>query len=75
MQATTNQRKAALENQLTQIAGVPVEVTIRGSRQFTFSFEAVNESAAAAIENFFGGQAKLEVEHDDECGTFIYATV
>lgn len=72
---TTTERKAALENQLTQIAGVPVEVTIRGLRQFTFSFETVNESAVAAIESFFGQHAKLEVEYDDECGTFIYATV
>lgn len=72
---TTTERKAALENQLTQIAGVPVEVTIRGLRQFTFSFEIVDESAVAAIESFFGVLAKLEVKYDDECGTFIYATV
>lgn len=72
---TTTERKAALENQLTQIADVPVEVTIRGLRQFTFSFETVNESAVAAIERFFGQHAKFEVEYDDECGTFIYATV
>ncbi len=68
-------RKANLENQLCQIAGVPVEVTVRGLRAFTFSFETVDAKAVAAIEKYFGDLAKLEVEVDEECGTFIYATV
>jgi phosphatidylserine decarboxylase len=72
---TTTERKQALENQLSQIAGLPVEVTIRGLRAFTFSFESVNASAVAAIENFFAGNLKMTVETDDECGTFIYATI
>jgi hypothetical protein len=70
-----NSRKAALENQLSSLAGAPVEVTVRGLRQFTFSLETVNETAVAAIKAFFGQDAQLEVEYDNECGTFIYATM
>lgn len=72
---TTIERKANLESQLSAIAGETVEVTIRGLRQFTFSFESVNQTATNAIVNFFGSQAALTVEADDECGTFIYAEV
>ncbi len=72
---TNSERIAKLESQLSAIAGVPVEITIRGLREFTFSFESVNQSATDAIVNFFGSQALVKVETDNECGTFIYATV
>lgn len=72
--ATTN-RKAALEAQLSEIAGYPVEVTVRGLRDFTFSFDEVNHVATSAILKFFGDAAKFTVETDEECGTFIYASV
>jgi len=72
---TTIERKANLENQLSALAGVPVEITIRGERQFTFSFETVDANATAAIVKFFDNQARMTIETDEECGTFIYATV
>lgn len=72
---TLTERKASLESQLSTIAGETVEVTIRGLRQFTFSFESVNQAATDAIVKFFGSQATLTVETDEECGTFIYAEV
>lgn len=31
--------KQELENNITKVAGVPVEITIRGKKSFTFSFE------------------------------------
>ena len=71
----TSERIANLESQLSLIAGLPVEVTVRGLRDFTFSFETVNQSAADAILRFFDGQITAKVETDEECGTFIYATV
>lgn len=31
--------KQELENNMTKVAGLPVEITVRGKRSFTFSFE------------------------------------
>lgn len=31
--------KQELENNMTKVAGIPVEITVRGKRSFTFSFE------------------------------------
>lgn len=69
-------RKAALESQLTQIAGLPIEVTVRGDRAFTFSFEGQCEAAVAAVVKFFGSFAKMAASYDHECDfTCIYADV
>lgn len=38
-------KKQELEN-MTQAAGVPVEITIRGKRSFTFSFEGKTKKEA-----------------------------
>jgi len=55
--------------------GVEVELTIRGDRSFTFSTEEKNEAAAEAIADYFRGSASVNVEHDDECGSFVYVEV
>lgn len=62
----------SLEQQISKLAGVPVEMTIRGERSFTFSTEERNEQAADRIAAFFKGQAKAEIVHDDEVGSFVY---
>ncbi|AKI28834.1 hypothetical protein PM404_gp45 [Stenotrophomonas phage vB_SmaS-DLP_1] len=67
-----NAEIAAMETKMSKVAGAAVELTIRAERAFTFSFESVNEEAAAKLAKFFEGQAKVEVEHDEECGSFVY---
>lgn len=42
--------KQELENNMTKVAGIPVEITVRGKRSFTFSFEGKNETAAKKIQ-------------------------
>lgn len=59
---------------INQIAGRQVEMTIRGDRDFTFSFDCIDSTATQKIVSFFKGSAKVEVETDIECGTFIYIT-
>lgn len=60
---------------INAIAGRQVEITIRGERSFTFSFDEIDHKATEAIKAFFAGQAKIEVAEDEECGTFIYCEV
>lgn len=67
-----NAEIAAMEAKMSKVAGAAFELTIRAERAFTFSFESVNEEAAAKLAKFFEGQAKVEVEHDEECGSFVY---
>lgn len=67
-----NAEIAATEAEMSEVAGAAVELTIRSERACTFSFESVNEEAAAKLAKFFEGQAKVEVEHDEECGSFVY---
>lgn len=69
---TATQDRARLQNHISKIAGVPVEITIRGDRQFTYSFDGVDAAAADKVVRFFGSLAACEVVADDECGTFIY---
>ena len=60
---------------VNQVAGREVEVTVRGDRSFTFSFDAIDKKATEAIKAFFSGQSTISVEEDEECGTFIYCEV
>ena len=64
--------KKALEAKISQVAGVAVELTIRGDRAFTFSTEERSDEAAQRIAEFFAGEAVVEIEHDDEIGSFVY---
>jgi hypothetical protein len=69
---TAQQDRARLQNHISKVAGVPVEITVRGDRRFTYSFDGVDEAAAGRIVGFFGSLAACEVVVDAECGTFIY---
>lgn len=64
-----------IEQVISKLAGQKAEITIRGDREFTFSFESVNVDGAEKIKVFFGNQAKFEIDHDEECGTFVYVNV
>lgn len=55
---------------IQKIAGREIELTIRGDKSFTLSFDCIDKIATSKIVQFFKGQC--EVEEDDECGTFIY---
>jgi len=55
---------------IEKIAGRPLELTIRGEKSFTLSFDGVDQSATSRLVEFF--QNKCQVEVDAECGTFIY---
>jgi len=58
---------------LDHVAGRPIEITVRGPRSFTFSFDAIDPPATEAICGFFADSpAVLSVVEDAECGTFIY---
>lgn len=60
-------RKSNLELLLSNKAGVPVEITVRGDKSFTFSFDGRNDSALSKIENFFkSGGAKTSTLYDAE---------
>lgn len=73
---TTNERKQTLETQLSNIAGLPVEITVRGPQSFTISYETINDAAKQALTQFFAvSTASLTTEEDDECGTFLYLEI
>lgn len=72
---TIETRKARLEDQLSEIVGMPVEITIRGERKFTFSVDHINQDLEFHLVQFFGKAMSVEsVELDEECGTFVYMT-
>lgn len=50
---------------MTKVAGVLVEITIRGKKSFTF-FEGKNEVAAKKIQKYFA-PVTLEYDYDEEC--------
>lgn len=55
-----------LENNMSKVAGLAVEVTIRDKKSFTFSFEGENEVAAKKIQDYFA-PVSLEYDYDEEC--------
>ena len=58
--------KQELENNMTKVVGVPVEITIRDKKSFTFSFEGEDEVAAQKIQKYFA-PVTLEYDYDEEC--------
>lgn len=68
-------KKQELEHNMTKVAGVPVEITIRGKKSFTFSFEGKNEVAAKKIQEYFNHVA-LDYDYDEECDlTCLYMNI
>lgn len=60
---------------INRVAGRDVEITIRGERSFTFSFDAIDERAKDRIMGYLHGHGSLVAVEDQECGTFIYLDV
>ena len=76
MNASIQSRKEALETQISELAGVAVELTVRGARSFTFSTNEITERLGDVLTKFFGKLATVSVEHDEECeGSFAYVEV
>jgi len=66
-------RKSNLEAALKQVVGAPVEITVRGERDFTFSTDRIDQDFEFHLVKFFGAAMTLQsVDIDDECGTFVY---
>jgi len=69
-------RMTALQEILTSITGVDVEITIRGERDFTFSTEIADQDLEFHLAQYFGDAMKVSAptQIDNECGTFVYMT-
>jgi len=52
---------------IEQVAGRSMEFTIRGDRNFTFSFEGRDDAAVSKVVAFFAEQAKVSAEYDEDC--------
>lgn len=57
-----------LESIISTVAGKPIEITIRGLNQFTFSFEGQDNSAFEKLKNYFGkNMTNAKNNYDVEC--------
>ena len=72
---TSAARKTRLEDQISEVVGAPVEITIRGEREFTFSLPHADQDLEFHLVQFFGPLMTVDsAEIDNECGTFVYMT-
>ncbi len=67
----------AIAQRVSRVAGVPVEVTLRGGQSFTFSTDERNTQAADRIAAFMriDNRADVRILHDVECGSFVYVDI
>jgi hypothetical protein len=58
-----------IKNTLSSIAGIEIEITIRGEEKFTYSFDGDNPEAVQKIKDFFKGQGVFHDDsgYDEEC--------
>lgn len=61
-------------SRIAKVAGRAVELTIRGDRNFTFSFDGRDDAAQNRLVSFFADAAKrVSSDYDAECDhTCIY---
>jgi hypothetical protein len=73
----TTSKKANMEAKLSSVCGFPVELTIRGLNQFTFSAEGRrNFSRAVKFLSLSGKVVSVDTDYDAECDqTCCYLTV
>lgn len=67
----------SLEIILSRVCGRKVEITIRGLRDFTFSFEGEDQSGVDKIRDYFKEFTdSCLVDYDKECDyTCVYITI
>jgi hypothetical protein len=73
-----DERLSKLEKAIEEaIAGVTLEITVRGEKKFTFSFDGQNQKAVEKLEKAFKGlTTEWESDYDAECDqTAIWFTV
>lgn len=58
-----------LESILSMVAGVKIEIVIRGHKQFTYCFEGKNVVAEDKVKKYFAAQGSFSDEsgYDEEC--------
>lgn len=59
-------KKQVLENQLSKIAGVNVEITFARTNMITICWEGENKNAFDKLNQFFCGKL-YDYEFDEEC--------
>jgi len=66
---TLEQKMSVLEAHLSQIAGVPIEITIRDDRKFTYSFDGKNEAAYNRLLKYSKGSGTIGKYsgYDEDC--------
>lgn len=58
-------------NTLHKVCGIKPEMTIRGKNKRTLSFDGIEKIASERLVKFFPG-CNVEVEDDEEVGSFVY---
>ena len=66
---------AAVTKTATRIAGIPVDITIRGEKKFTFYYEGINHVARNRLVDFFSPAAMVAYDENEDLGTFIYVNL
>lgn len=65
-----------IESQMERIAGCPVELVIRGDKDFTFAAEGMRSRELGKIAKFFGNAAVSKFEFDEEIDySVLFVTV
>ena len=65
--ATLASRKENLESHLSNVCGLPVELTVRGEREFTLSSDGNCKTQLTRAAEYFGTLAKSSFSYDEEC--------
>ena len=76
MKTEITNRLSRLQNFLSVVTGKAVDITIRGEKSFTFSFEGQSRNALNNLVNYFFGQGEIKSGYDKECDmSFLYLEV
>ena len=60
------QKKQILENTLSKVASVNVEITFARTNMITIAWDKENKSAFERLQNYFKGKL-FDYEYDEEC--------
>lgn len=66
-----------LKQSLSKVANREIDITIRGTNQFTFSFEGKSKQSEYKITRFFGNKIEITEDsgYDEETDmTYIYCS-
>lgn len=62
-----------LIEKIAKVAGRNVELTVRGERAFTLSYDGRDDAAAARLVGFFESVAACRADYDEDCDhTCVY---